>query len=316
MGDQLVELDEVRVAQRRDRAELALEPDRGVALGHAAKFQRDLHVEAQIVTEVHHAHAAAAELADQQIAVPDDMAGCTFVHRSHGIVWPVADAISRIIERFGPEAVCTTLAPMLTAERIERIDSVLAARLGSVVTVVEDTYDPRNAAATIRTTEAIGLHELHVIEPSERFSASGGVTRGAHKWIDLQRWPSADTAVAALHARGFRVYATLPGATHTIDDVDVTTPLAIVFGNEHDGLTPAAIAACDGALGVPMFGFTESFNLSVTVALAMSRIAARRRAAIGAAGDLEPRVQAELRARWFALKIRGAIGILGRALGN
>ena len=228
----------------------------------------------------------------------------------------MTDAISRIIERHGADAVCSTLAPMLTAERIARIDKVLAARLGSVVTVVEDTYDPRNAAATIRTTEAIGLGELHVIEPEERFSAAGGVTRGAHKWIELHRWRSAEAAVGALRARGFRVFATLPGAAHTIDDIDVTTPLAVAFGNEHAGLTPAAIAACDGALGVPMFGFTESFNLSVTVALAMSQVAARRRVAIGSLGDLDDQRRRDLRARWFALKIRGAVGILERALGG
>lgn len=228
----------------------------------------------------------------------------------------MTDAISQIIERHGADLVCSTLAPMLTDERIARIDQVLAARLGSVVTLVEDTYDPRNAAATIRTTEAIGLGELHVIEHAERFSASGGVTRGAHKWIELHRWPSAEAAIDALRARGFRVYATLPGAPHTIDDVDVTTPLAVAFGNEHAGLTAGAIAACDGAIGVPMFGFTESFNLSVTVALAMDRIAARRRAAIGAPGDLDDRRRRELRARWFALKIRGAAGILERALGD
>jgi tRNA (guanosine-2'-O-)-methyltransferase len=227
----------------------------------------------------------------------------------------MSDAIGRFIERHGPEAVCAALAPMLTAERIARIDEVLAARLASVVTIVEDTYDPHNAAATIRTTEAIGLGELHVVEGEQRFSIAGGVTVGAHRWIELHRWTSVGEAAAALRARGFRVFATLPGAPHTIDDVDVTAPLAVAFGNEHAGLTPAAIAACDGALGVPMFGFTESFNLSVTVALAMSRIAARRRAAIGSLGDLDDRRRRELRARWFALKIRGAVGVLERALG-
>jgi tRNA (guanosine-2'-O-)-methyltransferase len=224
------------------------------------------------------------------------------------------DAIQRMIDRYGADAICGVLGPMLTPERIARIDSVLAARLQSVVTIVEDTYDPHNAAATIRTTEAIGLQELHVVEPQLRFSAARGVTRGAHKWIDMQRWPRAEDAVAALHARGFRVYATLPGATHSIDDVDVTTPIAVAFGNEHSGLTAEAIAACDGSLGVPMQGFTESFNLSVTVALAMRTIAQRRRAALGVAGDLDDERRRVLRARWFALKIRGAVGILERAL--
>lgn len=219
-----------------------------------------------------------------------------------------------MIERHGADAICDVLGPMLTPERIARIDAVLAARLQSVITIVEDTYDPHNAAATIRTTEAIGLQELHVVEPQLRFSAAKGVTRGAHRWIDLRRWPRAEDAVAALHARGFRVYATLPGATHSIDDVDVSTPIAVAFGNEHAGLTAEAIAACDGSLGVPMYGFTESFNLSVTVALAMRTVAQRRRAALGALGDLDDDRRRVLRARWFALKIRGAVGILERAL--
>jgi tRNA (guanosine-2'-O-)-methyltransferase len=229
-------------------------------------------------------------------------------------VHPTIDAIDRLIERFGADAVRGVLEPMLTPARLARIDQVLDARLTSVATVVEDTYDPHNAAATIRTTEALGLQELHVLEPGERFSAAQGVTRGAHRWIDLHRWPAAEPATAALRARGFRVFATTPGATASVEDVDVGGPIALVFGNEHAGLTRAAIDACDGTIGVPMFGFTESYNLSVTVGLAMSRIAARRRAYIGATGDLDDARRARLRARWFALRIRAAVGIVERKL--
>jgi tRNA (guanosine-2'-O-)-methyltransferase len=280
----------------------------------AAELDRDVHVEPQIAAEVHHAHAAAAELADDVVSLADETPLSTLDdHAPLGYHGPVAmDAIDRMIDRHGAGRVCDVLASMLTPERIARIDAVLAARLQSVITVVEDTYDPHNAAATIRTTEALGLQELHVIEPVERFSAARGVTRGAHKWIELVRWPAAGDAVAALHARGFAVYATLPGATASIDDVPVDRPIAIAFGNEHAGLSAEAVAACDGAVGVPMVGFSESFNLSVTVALAMSRIAARRRHAIGTIGDLDPDRRARLRARWFALKVRGAAGILER----
>ena len=225
------------------------------------------------------------------------------------------DAIDRLIEKHGPSKICEALLPMMTPERIARIDAVLAARLGSIVTCVEDTYDPHNAAATIRTTEALGLQELNVIEPHNRFSAAQGVTRGAHRWIDLARWPTAEDAIRSLHARGFRVYATAPAATVSVEDVDVGSPLAIVFGNEHDGVSESAIAACDGAITVPMFGFTESYNLSVTVGLAMSRLATRRRAHLGAPGDLAPEKRAHLRARWSALRIRGVVGVLERALG-
>ncbi|HEY0190534.1 MAG TPA: RNA methyltransferase [Kofleriaceae bacterium] len=225
------------------------------------------------------------------------------------------DEIGRIIGAYGPEAVCAALAPLLTEDRVARIDQVLAARLASVVTVVEDTYDPHNAAATIRTSEAIGLMDLHVIEQVHRFQVAAGVTIGAHRWLELHRWPAPEAAVAGLKARGFRVLATLPGAPNTIDDVDVREPVAVMFGNEKTGLSDAAVAACDGAIGVPMYGFTESFNLSVTVALAMTRIAARRREVIGALGDLPDERRRVLRARWFALRIRGVRGILERALG-
>ncbi len=222
------------------------------------------------------------------------------------------DEIDNLIERFGPEAVVGVLEPMLTPARLARIDQVLDARLMSVVTIVEDTYDPHNAAATIRTTEALGLQELHVVEA--RFSATKGVTKGSHTWIDLRRWATPGEAATALRARGFRVLATQPNAPHSIDDVDISTPLAIAFGNEHAGLSVEAVAACDGAIRVPMYGFSESFNLSVTVALAMSQIASRRRAYLGTTGDLSADHRRNLRARWIALKVRAAVGIVERKL--
>jgi tRNA (guanosine-2'-O-)-methyltransferase len=224
--------------------------------------------------------------------------------------------INALIERHGADAVQRVLAPLLNAERIARIDRVLAARLASLVVAVEDTYDPHNAAATIRTCEALGVMDVHVIEPNARFSAAKGVVRGAAQWVELHRWATADAAVAGLRAHGFRVLATRPDAARSIDDVDVSTPLAVLFGNEHDGLTPAALAVCDDAVAVPMFGMTESFNLSVTVALVASRLATRRRAALSAPGDLPAARRAELRARWFALGLRGAEQVIERALGG
>jgi tRNA (guanosine-2'-O-)-methyltransferase len=181
--------------------------------------------------------------------------------------------------------------------------------------VVEDVYDPHNASAAIRTTEAIGLAELHVIEVagSTPFSPSPGVTRGCHRWIDVVKHARANDAIGALRARGFAVYATLPGASHDVETVPVARPVAVAFGNEHAGLTAEAVAACDGAIGVPMYGFTESYNLSVTVALVMTRVAARRRAHLGGVGDLDPARIAHLRARWFAIKQQGALEILARA---
>jgi len=222
------------------------------------------------------------------------------------------DEFDRLIDRHGPALVCEALAPMLSPERVARIDRVLDARLVSLTTIVEDVYDPHNAAAAIRSCEAFGLQDFHAVEASNRFAPAGGITLGCHRWIDLHRWPTVSACAAALRAQGFALYATLPDAPYDVETVDVSRPVALVFGNEHAGLTADAIAACDGAVSIPMHGFTQSFNLSVSVALCLSRLAARRRAALGAAGDLPAERRARLRARWFALKIRGAEGVVDR----
>src|SRR5690349_19463471 len=122
------------------------------------------------------------------------------------------DAIERLIDRLGPAAVIDALVPLLSADRMQRIDEVLEARLQSLTSIVEDTYDPHNAAAAVRTTEALGLSEFHAIEPpgGNRFRALKGITRGCDRWIDLVRWASVEDAATALRARGFRVVATIP----------------------------------------------------------------------------------------------------------
>jgi tRNA (guanosine-2'-O-)-methyltransferase len=222
------------------------------------------------------------------------------------------DALDRTIERHGPELVCRALRPLLSAERIARVEAVLAARLGSLTTVIEDLYDPHNGAAAIRSTEALGLQEFHAVEPHERFAALKGITRGCHRWIELHRWADVAACAAALRARGFRLCATAPGGQAGLDEIDVGAPLAVIFGNEHAGVSAAARAVCDEVLSIPMFGFTESFNLSVSVALVMSRLAERRRAHLGAPGDLSAERRAHLRARWYGLRIRGALGVIER----
>jgi tRNA (guanosine-2'-O-)-methyltransferase len=230
-------------------------------------------------------------------------------HRS-----PVADALDQLIVRHGAARVHAVLAPMVSPDRLARIDQVLAARLGSLTVITEDTYDPHNAAAAVRTAEALGLCEFHAVEPTYHFSLPKGITRGCHRWLELHRWGDAAACTAALRARGFVVMATLPAAAATLDTLAVDRPVALMFGNEHAGLSPAAIAACDGAVTIPMYGFTESFNLSVSVALAISKLADRRRAHLGRPGDLEPDQVAHLRARWAALRIKGVIGVVERLL--
>lgn len=204
------------------------------------------------------------------------------------------------LDKHTPEAVLEALGPFVTDERKTRIDAVLGQRLGGLTVVLENLHDPHNGAAALRSLEGFGLCELNVVEQAEPFRFSSAVTQGCEKWVAIRRHRDFPAAAAALHVRGFALWAALPDAPRGLDEIDVSRPAALVFGNEHAGLTGAAQAACDGAFRIPMAGFTQSFNLSVSVAISLFDCARRRRAAVGGGGDLAATELARLRARWYA----------------
>ena len=211
-----------------------------------------------------------------------------------------------------PAAVCATLGPLLLDERRARIDEAAAARLGGLRLVIENLHDPHNGAAVLRSAEGFGLQRVDVIESVEPFRFSSTVTQGCEKWLDVVRHPTLAAAVAALRADGFAVYAAVPGATATVDDLDFGRPAAVMIGNEHEGLTGDARAAADVVFGIPMPGMTRSLNLSVAAALIVERAAQLRRRAIGRAGDLDEAAVLALRARFYAASVRGADVVLAR----
>ena len=211
-----------------------------------------------------------------------------------------------------PAAVCATLAPLLLDERRARIDEAAAARLGGLRVVIENLHDPHNGAAVLRSAEAFGIQRVDVIESVEPFRFSSVVTQGCEKWLDVVRHPTLAEAVAAMRADGFALYAAVPDAAVTVDDLDFARPAAVMMGNEHAGLTSEAIAAADVVFGIPMPGMTRSLNLSVATALIAERAAQSRRRAIGKTGDLDDAAVLALRARFYAASVRGADVVLGR----
>jgi tRNA (guanosine-2'-O-)-methyltransferase len=211
-----------------------------------------------------------------------------------------------------PARVCATLGPLLLDERRARIDEAAAARLGGLRVVIENLHDPHNGAAVLRSAEAFGVQRVEVIESVEPFRFSSTVTQGCEKWLDLVRHPTLAEALVRLRADGFAIYAAVPGATATVDDLDFSRPAAVMVGNEHAGLTPEAIAAAV-PFSIPMAGMTRSLNLSVATALIVERAAALRRRALGRPGDLDDAAVLALRARFYAASVRGAELVLARA---
>lgn len=210
--------------------------------------------------------------------------------------------------------IIAALGPVLGAERAARLDRVAACRLGGLRVVLENLHDPHNGAAALRSCEALGLLRLEVVQGEEQFRFSSRVTQGAEKWLEIARHPSIDACAAALRRDGFALYAAVPGASVPLEAVDPLARVALVFGNEHAGLTPRALELAAGVFSLPLQGFSRSLNLSVATALAVSAQARRRRAALGRDGDLDAAELEALRARYYRLDVRGADAIIERYL--
>jgi tRNA (guanosine-2'-O-)-methyltransferase len=217
-----------------------------------------------------------------------------------------------------PSEIIEILTPFVSEARQRRIERVLADRLVGLTVVIENLHDPHNGAAALRSVEGFGLSELHVVEEAEPFRFSSKVTQGCEKWVAIHRYPDFAACAGALHARGFALQAALPPTAGTpmveLGALDVTRPTALVFGNEHAGLTERAAGLCDGRFSIPMQGMTGSFNLSVSVALAVFDCSRRRRAHGGGGGDLDETDRQALRARWYTLSVDAAEPILARHL--
>jgi tRNA (guanosine-2'-O-)-methyltransferase len=204
------------------------------------------------------------------------------------------------------------LRPYLSEARRRRIAEVLDARTRAVTVVLEDIASDHNGAAVLRTAEALGLMEVHLVPPPAGFKVSRKVAMGSQKWLEIQRHSGIEAAYAALRARGFAIWASVVhGEAVPAAALPLAGPVALVFGNEHAGLSAAAAARADGRFRLPMYGFVESLNISVAAALGVSAVTERRRAA----GRLEP-LDADDRdvveARWYVRSVRAARPLLAR----
>lgn len=209
-------------------------------------------------------------------------------------------------------AVIAALRPTLGEERAARIDAVAGSRLGGVTVVLEDLHDPHNGGAALRSCEAMGVLTVHVIQQRERFRTSSKVTQGCDKWLQVCEHATTAECVQALRRTGFRLYAAVPGAAQPLEALDPSVPAAFLIGNEHFGLSAEARSLCDQEFAIPLYGFSESVNLSVATALVVYTHTTRRRAALGRAGDLDEQSRTELLARYYARDVRGAAAIVRR----
>jgi len=169
------------------------------------------------------------------------------------------------------------LATYITEHKKNLMESVLAQRTRFVTVALEDIYQPHNASAVVRTADCFGIQEVHIIEGRNKYDTNPQVLRGSEKWIDIIKHGDEDnntkSCFDALKKRGYKLIGTTP---HTdgisLPEIKITKPIALIFGTEETGLSEYAMEHVDEHLRIPMYGFTESFNLSVSAAISLYQI--------------------------------------------
>lgn len=170
----------------------------------------------------------------------------------------------------------------MTIFRRNKIRSVVSRRQQGII-VVEDIHDPHNAQALVRTAEAFGFQQVYFIfgqeSPFNPKKLGKSTSASANKWLAFKIFKSTRTCYSQLHRQGYKIYATvLDNQSLSLFKTKFTCPkIALVFGNEHLGLSTQAVKLADFKIHIPMRGFVQSLNLSVTAAIFMAEITRQRR---------------------------------------
>ncbi|HNR84993.1 MAG TPA: RNA methyltransferase [Taishania sp.] len=165
-----------------------------------------------------------------------------------------------------------TLYGMITPSKVEMFERLAPQKTNYLTVAMENIYQEHNASAVMRTCESLGIQSLHVIEKDWKYQAQRDIARGAGRWIDTFNYSDATptlSCIEQLKADGYQIVATTPHKDDfTIDTLPIDQPIALFFGTEGEGISQDIISNADRFVKIPMHGFTESLNVSVSVAIA------------------------------------------------
>lgn len=205
----------------------------------------------------------------------------------------------KILNDVDSDQIVDALAPYVTEARKARIDGVLSARLDGIRLAIESPSDINNALAAVRTAEILGVSTVYIIAAEGTAVCMKSVTQGAFYWVDIQFFAS----WAAFFAFACKARLTLAGGTPRasceLASVPVDAPLCIVVGNERVGLSAQAKQDIAVLYKVPMFGMTDSYNLSVSAALSLYELTQQKRSQLGVDTDLSTKQKTALKAKYY-----------------
>lgn len=168
------------------------------------------------------------------------------------------------------------LQTYLTENRKERFQEVLSERTRHFTVVTEDVYQLHNTSAVMRTCDVFGIQDLHVVEERVSKRIDKEIAMGAQKWVSFKRHNAIKNCISELKDSGYQIIATTPHkSSMMLHDFDVSKKSAFFFGKESDGLSDTVMEAADGFLKIPMYGFTESLNISVSAAIILQSVVSK-----------------------------------------
>lgn len=160
------------------------------------------------------------------------------------------------------------LQEYLTPRRKELFEKVLKQRTNHFTVVAQDVYQLHNTSAVVRSCDVFGIQNIHIIEEKFPKRIDKEIAMGAQKWVNINRYNSARKCVQKLREQGYKIVATSPhDNSRLLEDFDISTPAALFFGTEKEGLSPEILEQADVTIKIPMAGFTESLNISVSAAI-------------------------------------------------
>jgi len=160
----------------------------------------------------------------------------------------------------------------MTKERSERIKTVLSHRQHDLTVVLENVHDPHNISAVMRSCDSVGIQEIYVLNTRISKHAKFGKksSASAANWLTIHQFDNTEECFTRLQGRCKYIFATHLGQeSKSLYEIDLTAPVALVFGNEHSGVTEEALAFCNGNFIIPQVGMVQSLNISVACAVSL-----------------------------------------------
>lgn len=202
------------------------------------------------------------------------------------------------------------LETFLTPKRLALFNKILDMRTRHITIVLEDIFQPQNASAVLRTCDCFGIQDVHVIENRNEFQDDSEVSLGSSKWLTINKYNSAENnslaAIQKLKKEGYRIVATTPHTNdqelHNFDIAKGKT--ALVFGSELPGISDTIMNEADEFLKIPMYGFTESFNISVSAAITLHHLTLKMRQSNNLIWQLSQKEQDEVKMQWIRKTIK------------